>query len=162
MSDLRYRLQVFFTERRIALIMRWWAAGAVYFFFGWGTNLGNQSSLIDFVFSLGVAMGLLNMVVVHPVLKMAFNIGPKRPPSYNTISQRISDYLVEIIKNIGFMFVIAMIYIALNSAINLAFGFSDETITIPGEPILFGIFYVLTHTLFERLKLLFIEKVRPK
>ena len=103
MSDLRYRLQVFFTERRIALIMRWWAAGAVYFFFGWGTNLGNQSSLIDFVFSLGVAMGLLNMVVVHPVLKMAFNIGPRRPPSYNTISQRISDYLVEIIKNIGFI-----------------------------------------------------------
>ena len=151
MPDRRQRLRAFFTDRRISLILRWWAAGAVYFFIGWGTSLGDQSSIIDFVFTLGVVMGIFNMIVVNPGLRMAFNIAPQRRPKSHAISQRISDYLVEIIKNILIMFVIGLIYVAINSAINAIFDFPDTNISVPGEPILFGVFYVLTWVLFEQI-----------
>lgn len=151
MSDRRQRIRAFFTDRRISLILRWWAAGAVYFFIGWGTSVGNQASILDFVFSLGVVMGIFNMLIVNPGLRMAFNIAPSRRPRSNAISQRISDYLVEIIKNILIMFVVALIYVALNSLINAVFNLPAANISVPGEPILFGIFYVLVWVLFERI-----------
>ena len=151
MSDRRLRFRAFFTDRRIALIIRWWAAGAVYFFFGWGTTLGNQASILDFVFSLGIVMGLFSMLIVSPVLRMAFNIGPHRKPKTYALSQRISDYLVEIIKNLAIMFIVALIYVGINSAINVAFNLPADNISVPGEPILFGIFYVLIWVLFERI-----------
>ena len=151
MSDKGRRWLSFFTERRLALILRWWAAGAVYFFIGWGTSLGNQALLLDFVFSLGVVMAIFNMLIVNPGLRMAFNIGSKLPPGSNTVSQRVSDYLVEILKNVLIMFVIALIYVALNSAINAAFGLPSDNISVPGEPILFGVFYVLVWVIFGRI-----------
>lgn len=144
-------MQGFFTDRRISLIIRWWAAGAVYFFIGWGTAVGNQELLIDFVFSLGVVMALFNMIIVNPGLRMAFNVSPHRRPRSHALSQRISDYLVEILKNILIMFVIALMYIAINTMINIAFSFPSTNISLPGEPILFGVFYVLVWVLLERI-----------
>ena len=150
-SDRRERIRAFFTDRRIALILRWWAAGAIYFFIGWGTSLGDQALIIDFVFTLGLVMGIFNMLIVNPGLRMAFNLSPNRRPRSHALSQRVSDYLVEIIKNILIMFVIALIYVTLNSVINAAFNLPDANISVPGEPILFGIFYVLVWVLFERI-----------
>ncbi len=161
MPDRRQRIRAFFTDYRISLMMRWWAAGAVYFFIGWGTSVGNQSNILDFVFALGVVMGIFNMLIVNPALRMAFNIVPLNRPKTYAVSQRISDYLVEIIKNILIMFVIALIYIGLNSLINVLFGLPSATITIPGEPILFGVFYVLVWLLFEQVKGKAVERWKP-
>ena len=90
--------QKIFTDRTLSLIARWWAAGAVYFFIGWGTNLGRQESIIDFVFFLGLAMGIFNAFIVNPALNMFFNIAPKRPPGEMTNWQRVSDYLSRWLK----------------------------------------------------------------
>ena len=151
MSDRRQRIRNFFTDRRIALIIRWWAAGAVYFFIGWGTSVGNQSSMLDFVFSLGVAMGLFNMLFINPGLRMAFNLHPNGRPKSHALSQRVSDYLVEILKNIMIMFFIALMYVAINSAINAAYNLPADNISVPGEPILFGIFYVIVWVIIDRI-----------
>ena len=156
-SNKRERIRAFFTDYRMALILRWWAAGAIYFFIGWGTTLGNQSSILDFVFMLGLVMGIFNMLIVNPGLQMAFNLSPKRRPRSHALSQRVSDYLVEIIKNVLIMFVVALIYVGINGAINSVFDLPATNISVPGEPILFGIFYVLVWLLFERIWLL-IEK----
>lgn len=149
-------IRKYFSDRTISRIVRWWAAGAIYFFVGWGTSLGNQANMIDFVFWLGVAMGLFSMLIVNPVIRMAFNLGPSRRPKTYAISQRVSDYLVEIIKNIFIIFCIALIYIGLNSAINAAFDLSAENISLPTEPIGFGIFYVLIFVILEQL----VERIR--
>lgn len=151
MLDRRQRLRRFFTDRRISLIVRWWAAGAVYFFIGWGTRVGNQSNIVDFVFALGVTMALFNMLIVNPSIRMAFNVEPHRRPPSHAVSQRVSDYLVEILKNIGIMFFIALLYIGLNSIINAVFNLPADNVAVPGEPILFGIFYVLLWVLSERI-----------
>ncbi len=143
----QHRFQKYLSDRNISLIIRWWAAGAVYFFIGWGTYLGTQQSIIDFVVSLGLVMGLFNIIIINPGLRMMFNIAPKRPAHENTFWQRISDYLVELLKNILIMLMVALIYIALNSALISLFALPAHSVPLPGEPILFGAFYVVVFVL---------------
>ncbi len=143
----QHRFKKYLTDRNISLVIRWWAAGAVYFFIGWGTFLGRQQSIIDFVFFLGLAMGLFNILIVNPGLRMMFNIAPKRPAHENTVWQRISDYLVELIKSIFIVFVVALIYMAINKALIAMFAFPVDAVPLPGEPILFGVFYLLVFVL---------------
>ncbi len=145
----RTGLRKYLSDRNIALIIRWWAAGAVYFFIGWGTQLGNQTSIIDFVFTLGLVMGVFNMLIVNPGLRLAFDLGPQPKPRSHAVSQRISDYLVEIINNIFIVFVVSQIYIYLNKLINMIFDLPADRVTIPGEPILFGVFYIIVWVLLK-------------
>lgn len=132
----------FLANRNISLIIRWWAAGAVYFFIGWGTFLGNQTSIIEFVFSLGLVMGLFNILIINPGLRLLFDIGHKRPVHENTVWQRISDQLVELIKNIFIMFIIAMLYQIINQILVSVLSLPSDAVPLTGEPILFGVFYV--------------------
>lgn len=149
MTMKQHRFKKYLTDRNISLLIRWWAAGAVYFFIGWGTFLGRQQSIIDFVFFLGLVMGLFNILIVNPGLRMMFNIAPKRPAHENTFSQRISDYLVELIKSGFIVFVVAMTYMAINKALIALFAFPVDSVPLPGEPILFGVFYIIIFVLLE-------------
>ena len=126
MSERPRRFQKYLTDRNISLVFRWWAAGAVYFFIGWGTSLGNQQFLIDFV-----------------------NIGSKRPPRENTGWQRTSDYLVELLKNIFIVLIVALIYLAINRTAIFLFELSPEAVFLPGEPILFGLFYLIVWVILD-------------
>ncbi len=145
----QHRFRKYLTDRNVSLFIRWWAAGAVYFFVGWGTSLGRQQSLIDFVVALGLVMGLFNIIIVNPGLRMMFNIAPKRPAHENTFGQRISDYLVELIKSVFIVFIIALIYIAINQALIAMFSLPAESVPLLGEPILFGVLYVLVLVLLD-------------
>ncbi|GAB4262934.1 MAG: hypothetical protein Kow0080_00770 [Candidatus Promineifilaceae bacterium] len=151
MSSKPHRFQKYLTDRNIILVIRWWAAGAVYFFIGWGTSLGNQLYIIDFVFYLGMVMGLFNILIINPGLRLMFNIGPKRPPHENTGWQRTSDYLVELLENIFIVLVVALIYVAINKVAISLFNLSPEAVFLPGEPILFGLFYMIVWVILDAL-----------
>ena len=157
MSERPRRFQKYITDRNISLVFRWWAAGAVYFFIGWGTSLGNQQFLIDFVFILGLVMGVFNILIVNPGLRLMFNIGSKRPPRENTGWQRTSDYLVELLKNIFIVLIVALIYLAINRTAIFLFDLSAEAVPLPGEPILFGLFYMIVWVLLDAIA----KKVKP-
>jgi len=136
------RLKAFFTDQRIAMLIRWWSAGAVYFFVGWGTSIGQQS-MIGLVFSLGLVLGLFNILIINPSLRLVFNIGPqKRPEHEDTFFQRLSDRLVEVIKTIFIVFVVAMFYLLINMTIVSIRDLPPDAVPFSGEPIIFGIFYV--------------------
>ena len=145
------RFQKYLTDRNISLVFRWWAAGAIYFFIGWGTSLGNQRYLIDFVFILGLVLGVFNILIVNPALRLMFNIGSKRPPGDNTGWQRTSDYLVELIKNMFIVLVVALIYQTINRTAIALFDLSADAVPLPGEPILFGLFYLSVFVILEKL-----------
>lgn len=139
-------LKRFFTERTVILLIRWWIAGAVYFFIGWGTQVG-QGSLISFVMRLGIVLGLMNMIFVNPAIRMMFNVAPKFIPGTRTVMQRISDYLVEFIKSIFIVLMVALIYIVINRVLITLLGLPSDAVPLPGEPILFGAFYVFVFVL---------------
>ena len=142
------RLQKYLTDRNISLIFRWWAAGAVYFFIGWGTGLGNQRFIIDFVVVMGLVMGVFNILIVNPALRLMFNISTRNRPAHeNTPWQRTSDYLLELVKNVFIVFLIAMLYITINQVAISLFDLPVDAVPLPGEPILFGLFYVVIFVL---------------
>ena len=149
MTQKGQRFRKYLTDRRISLIIRWWVAGAVYFFIGWGTFLGNQQSTVDFVVSLGLVMVLFNILIINPGLRLLFNIGRKRPPHENTFWQRLSDHLVELLKNIFIIFMIAMIYRLINQTLITLLSLPADAVPLPGEPILFGVFYVFVFVCLE-------------
>lgn len=145
------RLRAFFTDQRSALLIRWWAAGAVFFFIGWGTPIGQQS-MIGLAFSLGLVMGLLNILIINPILRLLFNIGPKKRPQHeDTFAQRVSDHLVELLKTIFIVFIVVMFYLVINRTLIAMGGLEPDAVPFPSEPIMFGVFYVFVFWCLELL-----------
>jgi len=138
----------FFTDRRIELILRFWSAGAVYLFIGWGTGLG-QGSWIDFIFILGTIMAIFEMLVVNPLIRRMLNV--KRTTNYlaTTIGKKVLNRLGHIFKTILIMAIVATIYIVINQIAAILFNLSKETVAVTGEPILFGLFYLIVYKLLE-------------
>lgn len=94
-------------------------------------------------------MGIFNILIINPGLRLLFNIGRKRPPHENTFWQRLSDYLVELLKNIFIMFAVAMIYRLINQVLVTLLSLPADAVPLPGEPILFGAFYVFVFVCLE-------------
>jgi len=92
-----------------------------------------------------------NILVLNPVLRMLFEPMSTRPPGYNTFSQRISDYLVEMIKSIFLVIMVAAIYVVINMTLIRLLNLPADAVPLPGEPILFGLFYVIVFVLFEKI-----------
>jgi hypothetical protein len=141
----------FFTDRRIELIIRFWSAGAVYLFVGWGTGLG-QGSLIDFIFILGTIMAIFEMFVVNPLIRRMLNVKSTTNYLDTTIGNKVLNRLGHIFKTIFIMAIVATIYIVINQMAAILFNLSKETVAVPGEPILFGLFYLMVYKLIEAIR----------
>jgi hypothetical protein len=138
----------FFTDRRIESIIRFWAAGAIYFFIGWGTGLGSNSYL-DFIFYLGVAMAVFDMFVVNPVIRLMLNVRTTGHYTDVPIHKKVLYRLGYVLKTVIIMLVVSSIYNIINQIAILILDLPDDTTVFPGEPILFGIFYLVVYRLLE-------------
>ncbi|MDF2473142.1 MAG: hypothetical protein K0R21_924 [Anaerocolumna sp.] len=138
----------FFTDRRIESIIRFWAAGAVYFFIGWGTQIGSNSYL-DFIFYLGVAMAVFEMFVVNPVIRLMLNVRTTGQYMDVPILKKVLYRLGYVFKTVVIMLVVSAIYNIINQIATLVLSLPEKTTVIPGEPILFGIFYLVVYRLLE-------------
>lgn len=146
------------TENRLALLIRWWVAGAMYFFVGWGTGLGNQSSVIDFIFFLGLSLGVMNMLIVNPILRRTFNLDSNRYYLDSTVGQKVRMRLSEIFKSMLIVFIMVYIYAMINSLLIQLLSLSEQSIPLPGEPITFGIMYTVLYWLIEQV----IKRIKDK
>lgn len=129
-------------------IGRWWFAGAMYFLLAWGL-LGEFSS-IDQMFFIGLGIGVAHIFVLHPLVYSMFNIkrnGKIVNKKYyeRTILEGVFVKLGEIFKCIVCSFIVGFTYVGINMAINSIFGYSDDTIKFGGEPIMYGLFFMLCY-----------------
>lgn len=139
-------------------LIRWWAIGAVYFLIGWGTPLGRFNSLIDLIFFLGLAIGIINTFFVNPVLKMLYNIGWHKSYGSSTFGERFICRAKDISLGIVSAVIVMGIYQGINSLAISLFSFPEDQIFLPGEPILFGLFYTFSTTALLKLISLFGKK----
>lgn len=147
-----------FTEERIVLIIRWWVAGAIYFFIGWGTGLGNKTSPIDLVFFLGLGLGLVNSFVLNPVLNKMFNLKTNKNYMDISVIEKAKIRLIEILKAMFIVLMMFYCYGFINRTLIQIFDLSSESVPFPGEPITFGILYVILFVLLEKIKRIFIKR----
>jgi hypothetical protein len=140
----------FFTDKRIELLIRFWAAGAVYFFIGWGTGLGTGPT-VDFIFILGLVMAIVEMFVVNPVIKYMLNVKSTTGYLDTSVLSKVKYRLSYIFRTILIMAVVAAIYGIINNGATVLFSLPDETVILPGEPIVFSLFYLLVFKLLDNL-----------
>ncbi|WZL81184.1 hypothetical protein QBE53_15490 [Vallitaleaceae bacterium 9-2] len=148
-------MKKFFDETKVEWLIRFWTAGAVYFFVGWGTNLGGQTSLIDYIFFLGIAIGIFELYITKTIIRHILK-SPKEYIRYKQhrekeLLQRVVSNLLFLLKSIFIILVVSSIYSSINQLAIYLFELSNDQIFLPGEPILFGVFYTLVYTWIERI-----------
>lgn len=137
----------FFTDQRIAGIIRWWAIGAVYFFVGWGTGLGAHTTAIDFAFFLILAIGIFEMFVVNPIIFSMFKVKNPISLSNKDIWYKVRYRLTYFFKVGLIVLLVIMTYNIINIAGIKLLGLGQDQVLLPGEPILFGAFYMVYYYL---------------
>ena len=147
------------TELAVFLI-RWWSVGAVYFFIAWGTRLGQYTSLFDLVFFLGLTIGIFHTLIVNPALKMLFNVGWHKPYAESTFKERFLCRIKDLSLALATVLLVAGVYELINLAAHRVLPLEEGAVFLPGEPILFGLFYALLLHLFLRLFSLFKRRSR--
>jgi len=136
-------------EKFIELMIRWWGAGAVYFFIGWGTGLGSLEDPFDFIFILGLAMGLTTIVILNPLIYGMFDIERKDGELYNkkynerTIMENVFVRMSEIVKAMIIVLLIFILVNVINIILIQALDLASDSVPFPGEPITFGIMYCI-------------------
>ena len=128
-------------------LIRWWCAGAVFFFIGWGTTAGSRTSILDLVVLLAIAMGLFNSFIVNPAIKMLFNIGKQKEYKDMTVAKRVMMRLKDVGVALVTIALISWIYDTVNVVAIQLFNLSNQAVFLPTEPLLFGLFYALIMTL---------------
>ena len=137
-SGLFYRVPV---GIKVAL-MKWWAAGAVYFFMGFGAPPELQGTLFHII-SLGMVLGLLNSYVVYPVIRDMTRMGYDENPYIIVRRRGVKGTIVHLGVNISLVILVVYAYEAVNSFGNFLIKPEFPVVLLPAEPLLFGLFYTL-------------------
>lgn len=125
------------------VLINWWTAGALYFFIGWGTQLGAMQSSVDFIVILGLAYGFIQGFLLLPAYKMLFNAGDYKPYGISTYKSRFLLRMRELLLGFVAVLLVSQLYRAINIGAILLFNLPKEEVFLPGEPILFGLFTML-------------------
>ena len=132
------------------LFIKAWFAGAVCFFFLWGlgTYIG---SMIDMLFILGVALGIVTDLLVNNVLRFI----EKEDGANDKFMMFPKKRTVNLFLNVFYSFVIVIavysLYNLINVIITTATG-NPDAVPLGVEPILFGLFCMGFDMLFVTIK----------
>lgn len=140
------------------LFIKAWFAGAACYFFLWGLGI-YISSMLDMIFVLGIAMGLVTDLLVNNVLRFI----EKTPGQYSkwmmVPRKGMAGFFLNIVYSMVILLCVYMLYNVINYVIVGITGAVD-TVPLGVEPILFGIFTLGFDLLFIGMKRLLISVVR--
>ena len=136
-----------------ALFIKWWFNGAICFFFYFG--LGNViSDSLDQIFVLGAAMGILTDLLTNHMLRF-IERQERENDKYMMVTVR---KFWSLFINIPYAYIVLGCVVYLYNVINVMMinirGIED-TVALPVEPILFGLFFMMIDLIFIGMKRLF-------
>lgn len=140
-----------FTEEMKATLFQWWIVGAVYFFIGFGTAIP-QTGAIDFIFFLGIGIGMVHILIYYPIIYNMFTLtrnGKVINQKYfqRTIMQNVLVSLGEVLRCLALTILVYFTYQVINMGLVIIREEPVGTVILPGEPILFAVFFVGYFTL---------------
>ncbi len=131
---------------------RWWFVGAIYFFVGWGTKLGNSKTAFDFIFILALVTAVGMIFIFNPIVYGMFEIEQNGVIINKKINER-SVWLGSLMKIGEFFkcFIVTILvffsYQFINFGINKWFGNGSDTVVIKGEPIIYATLFIIFYNL---------------
>ena len=128
---------------------KWWIAGAVYFFLGFGSAPELQGTPVH-IFSMGAVLGLLNSYVVAPVVRDMTRINPPENPWLTVRRRGPLGTLMNILAGVMLVGLVVLSYVGINSVYTRISG-TEGAVLLRVEPILFGVFYLIYEFLWRLL-----------
>lgn len=140
------------------LILKWWFAGAVCFFFIWGLS-GYMGNMLDTLFVTGIAMGIVTDLLTNNALHFL----EPTPGAYDRYIMVTNRGYISFFLNILYAFVVLFfvycIYAVINYTVIRITG-NPDTVPLGVGPILFGAFYLAVDMLLIKCKHTLIDIVR--
>ncbi len=137
-------------------LLKWWIAGACYYFVGMGSSMGQGA--IDIIFQIGLVMGCVGALMVYPLIKYFTNPGDNYSQFIFIRSKSPIRIILHVFYNWFLVTLVAYSYQGINLIINAVMHNEASVIRFPVDPIFFGLFYLL----FDYLAIKASGKVRKK
>ena len=132
------------------LLIKFWFAGAVCFFFIWGLS-GYMANYLDTLFVTAIAMGIVTDILTNNAIRF-FEPTPGAYDRYIMVTKRgFISFFLNILYAFVVMFMVYSIYAMINALIISITGNAD-TVPLGVGPILFGLFYLGSDLLLIRCK----------
>ncbi len=121
-----------------ACAVKWWFAGAVFYFVGWGLFIGDQ---LDLTAALGLILGLVTEILINRALIFFGN----SKENYRRFIFCPPSGILSIPANLGYgvllAFLVSYTYHFINlAAVNLS-NSAPGTMFLGAEPLLYGLFF---------------------
>lgn len=138
------------------LLLKGWFNGAVCFFFFWGLG-GYLRDLLDQLFVIGVAMGVVTDLLVNNALRFYAETPGANDRWMMFPKKSYASFPLNILYAFVLLVCVVYFYNLLNALIILVSGASPDAVPLGVEPILFGLFYLCFDLLFLFFKQLFLR-----
>ena len=135
------------------VLLKTWFAGAVCFFILWGLGM-YVSATLDQLFILGVVMGMVNDLMVNPILRFMEKYPGQNNKWMMLPQKKVYSFFLNILYGFLIVYCVYSIYTGVNGAINAAAGTDDIILGV--EPILFGLLCMGFDMLFIGIKRMFL------
>ena len=140
------------------LIIKFWFAGAVCFFFIWGLS-GAMANYLDTLFVTAIAMGIVTDLLTNNALRF-FEPTPGANDRYIMVTKRgYISFFLNILYAFVVMFLVYSMYAAINFTIISITGQKD-TVPLGVGPILFGLFYLAADLMLIKCKHVIVDIFR--
>ena len=133
------------------LFLKAWFAGAVCFFFLWGLGLTN---LLDTLFVLGVAIGLVTDLLVNNVIRFLEAFPGEHEEWMLFPKKGMVSFFLNLVYALLLVICVYMLYSGINLVLVKIIGNAD-TVPLGVEPVLYGVFTMGFDVLFLGCKHLF-------
>jgi hypothetical protein len=133
-----------------ALFVRFWFAGAVFYFIGWGLAVGSRDQL-DLTVVLGLVHGMVTELIVNRVLVFIEHDGENRR-FILCYSKKFFSFPVNIVFGIICAFLVAYTYSIVNLLAMRSGLAAEGYIFVGAEPLLYGLLFVMLEMMFIGMK----------
>lgn len=133
-----------------ALLIKFWFAGAVCFFFIWGLGI-YMADVMDTLFVTGVAMGIVTDLLTNNALRFIEKTRGENERFIMVTKRGYASFILNILYSCFVLFFVYMLYSFINGAVASATNQPDRVV-LGVEPILFGVFYLAFDLLFIEIK----------
>lgn len=132
------------------IFIKWWFNGAIcfFFYFGLGTYIKTN---IDLLFILAMALGILTDLLTNHMLRFVEKTEGANDRYIMVTTRKFTSLFLNIPYAFLLLYCVVYLYNVINVVICNIKGI-ENTVALPVEPVLFGIFYMLFDWLFIAVK----------
>ena len=134
-----------------AVFIKFWFAGAVFFFVGWGLFI-NTTDQLDLTLVLGLALGMVTGLMINKIL-LGMERGKGECHSFIMFPQKkYWSFLLNIMYGIVLCVFVVYTYHIINVVAINVWHLPDTSVVLGAEPIMFGVFCLAYDMLFLQIK----------